>query len=165
MNRSAAPSIPPLRKEVTWLIWIVAAAGRGPPLGGRLQRGCRFCFAGNGGEATTSRLAEWLRPELVYAGRRPPRCRWSTTLARLRSIGAKRIRRIGRSELVAIGWQRDGVAIQKLWREKFGRKGGADSCQVRPVESTAADRDVWIIPLLGPVECPRNFALKGHELV
>jgi hypothetical protein len=44
---------------------------RGPPLGGRLQHGCRFCFAGNGGEATTSRLAEWLRPELVYAGRRP----------------------------------------------------------------------------------------------
>jgi hypothetical protein len=44
---------------------------RGPALGGRLQRGARFCFSAHDGEATTSRLAEWLRPELVYAGRRP----------------------------------------------------------------------------------------------
>jgi hypothetical protein len=39
---------------------------RGPALGGRLQRGCRFCFAAHDGEVTTSRLAEWLRPEIVY---------------------------------------------------------------------------------------------------
>jgi|SRR6516164_9674238 len=41
---------------------------RGPALGGRLQRGCRFCFAAHDGEVTTSRLAEWLRPEIVYSG-------------------------------------------------------------------------------------------------
>jgi hypothetical protein len=73
---------------------------RGPPLGGRLQRGCRFCFAGNDGEATISRLAEWLRPELVYAGRRPTAVQMVNHARALRSIGAKRIRRIGRSEWV-----------------------------------------------------------------
>jgi hypothetical protein len=39
----------------------------GPPLGGPLRRGCRFCFAAHDGEVTTSRLAEWLRPEIVYS--------------------------------------------------------------------------------------------------
>ena len=48
---------------------------RGPPLGGRLQRGCRFCFAAHDGEVTTSRLAEWLRPEIVYSGSKPSRWR------------------------------------------------------------------------------------------
>jgi hypothetical protein len=46
---------------------------RGPALGGRLQRGARFCFSAHDGEATTSRLAEWLRLELVYAGRTTPK--------------------------------------------------------------------------------------------
>ena len=32
---------------------------RGPALGGRLQRGCRYCFAAHDGEVTTSKLAEW----------------------------------------------------------------------------------------------------------
>ena len=38
---------------------------RGPALGGSLQRGARFCFAAHDGEASTSRLTEWCRPELV----------------------------------------------------------------------------------------------------
>jgi hypothetical protein len=75
---------------------------RGPALGGRLQRGARFCFSAHDGEATTSRLAEWLRPELVYAGRRPTAVQMVNGARALRSIGAKRIRRIGRSEWV---WQ------------------------------------------------------------
>jgi hypothetical protein len=73
---------------------------RGPALGGRLQRGARFCFSAHDGEATTSRLAEWLRPELVYAGRRPTAVQMVNHARALRSIGAKRIRRIGRSEWV-----------------------------------------------------------------
>jgi type I restriction enzyme R subunit len=36
---------------------------RGPPLGGPLQRGCRFCFAAHDGEVTTSKLAEWEKEE------------------------------------------------------------------------------------------------------
>jgi len=38
---------------------------RGPALGGPLQRGARFCFAAHDGEASTARLTEWCRPELV----------------------------------------------------------------------------------------------------
>src|SRR6516165_4042831 len=38
---------------------------RGPALGGHLQRGARFCFAAPDGEASTARLTEWCRPELV----------------------------------------------------------------------------------------------------
>ena len=43
---------------------------RGPALGGRLQRGVRFCFSAHDGEAATPTLTEWARPEIVYAGRR-----------------------------------------------------------------------------------------------
>ena len=45
--------------------------GRGAPLGGPLQRQAKFCFAACDGEALTHVLAEWLRPELLYAGARP----------------------------------------------------------------------------------------------
>jgi hypothetical protein len=45
---------------------------RGPALGGRLQRGVRFCFSAHDGEATTPTLTERARPEIVHAGRRPP---------------------------------------------------------------------------------------------
>src|SRR5262249_33316975 len=38
---------------------------RGPALGGHLQRGARFCFAAHDGEASTARLTEWCRPELI----------------------------------------------------------------------------------------------------
>src|SRR5262249_12386414 len=44
---------------------------RGVALGGHLQRGCRFCLAGHNGEATTGQIAEWCRPEIVYAGCKP----------------------------------------------------------------------------------------------
>src|SRR5262249_38237807 len=68
---------------------------RGVPLGGHLQRGCRFCLAGSGYEATTSEIAEWCRPELVAAGGKPTRWQTHSHAKALRSIGAKRIRREG----------------------------------------------------------------------
>ena len=40
-------------------------------LGGHLQRGCRFCLASQGGQATAGQIAEWCRPEIVYAGGKP----------------------------------------------------------------------------------------------
>jgi hypothetical protein len=67
---------------------------RGPPLGGRLQRAARFCFAAHDGEATTAQLTEWLRPEL--AGRRPLLWQRCNNLTALRSIGAVKVRREGR---------------------------------------------------------------------
>jgi hypothetical protein len=73
---------------------------RGPALGGRLQRGCRFCFAAHDGEVTTSKLAKWLRPEIVYSGGKPSRWRMRSHRRALKSIGAVKIRRIGRSEWV-----------------------------------------------------------------
>src|SRR5262252_10016921 len=44
---------------------------RGVALGGHLQRGYRFCLASQGGQATTGQIAEWCRPEIVYAGGKP----------------------------------------------------------------------------------------------
>jgi hypothetical protein len=41
---------------------------RGAALGGALQRGCIFCLTAYG-EATTSQIAQWCRPELVLARR------------------------------------------------------------------------------------------------
>jgi len=73
---------------------------RGPPLGGPLQRGCRFCFAAHDGEVTTSKLAEWLSPEIVYSGGKPSRWRMRSHRRALKSIGAVKVRRIGRSEWV-----------------------------------------------------------------
>jgi hypothetical protein len=69
---------------------------RGPPLGGPLQRGCRFCFAAHDGEVTTSRLAEWLRPEIVYSDGKPSRWQVHDHARALRSIGAVKVRKMGR---------------------------------------------------------------------
>jgi hypothetical protein len=69
---------------------------RGPALGGRLQRGVRFCFSAHDGEATTPTLTEWTHPEIVYAGRRPTAAQMVNQARALRSIGAKRVRRAGR---------------------------------------------------------------------
>jgi len=68
---------------------------RGPALGGRLQRGLRFCFSAHDGEATTPTLTEWARPEIVYAGRRPTATQMVNQARALRSIGAKKVRRAG----------------------------------------------------------------------
>ena len=76
---------------------------RGPPLGGRLQRGCRFCFAAHDGELTTSRLAEWLRPEIVYSGGKPSRWRMRSHRRALKSIGAVKVRRRSKRMGVALG--------------------------------------------------------------
>src|SRR5215472_11993445 len=68
---------------------------RGPALGGRLQRGVRFCFSAHDGEATTPTLTEWARPEIVHAGRRPTATQMVNQARALRSIGAKKVRRAG----------------------------------------------------------------------
>src|SRR5262249_23644673 len=68
---------------------------RGPALGGRLQRGLRFCFSAHDGEATTPTLTEWARPEIVYAGRWPTATQMVNQARALRSIGAKKVRRAG----------------------------------------------------------------------
>ena len=70
---------------------------RGPALGGRLQRGVRFCFSAHDGEATTPMLTEWARPEIVHAGRRPAATQMVNQARALRSIGAKKVRRAGNS--------------------------------------------------------------------
>jgi len=68
---------------------------RGVPLGGRLQRGCLFAFAGCDGEAKTSLIAQYCRPELVYRGGKPTARQISEHARALKSIGAKRVRREG----------------------------------------------------------------------
>ena len=68
---------------------------RGPALGGRLQRGVRFCFSAHDGEATTPTLTEWARPEIVHAGRWPTATQMVNQARALRSIGAKKVRRAG----------------------------------------------------------------------
>src|SRR5262249_4353320 len=66
---------------------------RGPALGGHLQRGARFCFAAHDGEASTARLTEWCRPELV--GGRVKKWHLSNQERALHSIGARKVRRDG----------------------------------------------------------------------
>src|SRR5215813_3046355 len=66
---------------------------RGPALGGPLQRGARFCFAAHDGEASTARLTEWCRPELV--GGRVKKWHLSNQERALHSIGARKVRRDG----------------------------------------------------------------------
>jgi hypothetical protein len=68
---------------------------RGVPLGGHLQRGCLFAFAGCDGEAKTSLIAEYCRPELVHRGGKPTARQISEHARALKSIGAKRVRRTG----------------------------------------------------------------------
>jgi|AmaraimetFIIA100_FD_contig_111_195014_length_704_multi_4_in_0_out_0_1 hypothetical protein len=63
---------------------------RGVALGGHLQRGAKFCFAANDGEASTSILGEWMRP-----GCQPTAIQMINGARALRSIGAKRVRREG----------------------------------------------------------------------
>ena len=61
---------------------------RGPPLGGRLQRGCRFAFAAHDGEATTAEIASYCRPEIIHAGGKPTAIQLVNHARALRSIGA-----------------------------------------------------------------------------
>jgi hypothetical protein len=69
---------------------------RSVALGGPLQRACRFCFAAHDGQARTSQIAEWCRPEIVGAGGKPSAVQIAKHARALRSIGAKRVRREGR---------------------------------------------------------------------
>jgi hypothetical protein len=69
---------------------------RSVALGGPLQRACRFCFAAHDGQARTSQIAEWCRPEIVYAGGKPTAIQIAKHARALRSIGAQKIRREGR---------------------------------------------------------------------
>ena len=88
---------------------------RAVALGGHLQRGCRFCLAGHNGQATTGQIAEWCRPEIVYAGGKPTAIQIAKHARALRSIGAKRIRREGRQWVWRLGETRpgsDAVAIE-----------------------------------------------------
>src|SRR5215472_16786311 len=61
---------------------------RGPALGGRLQRGVRFCFSAHDGEATTPTLTEWACPKIVHAGRWPTATQM-VNQARALSIGTR----------------------------------------------------------------------------
>src|SRR5262249_58805952 len=74
---------------------------RGVALGGHLQRGCRFCLASQGGQATTGQIAEWCRPEIVLAGGKPTAIQLAKHARALRSIGARRGRRGGQQG----GWR------------------------------------------------------------
>ena len=54
----------------------------------------RFCLAGHDGQATTSQIAEWCRPEIVHAGGKPTAIQIAKHARALRSIGAVKIRRL-----------------------------------------------------------------------
>jgi hypothetical protein len=69
---------------------------RGVPLGGALQRACRFCLTGPGAQAKTSQVAGWCRPEVVVGGNKPTQWQIHDHARALRSIGARKIRREGR---------------------------------------------------------------------
>jgi hypothetical protein len=75
------------------------------PLGGHLQRGARFCLAGHDGQATTSQIAEWCQPEIVYAGGKPTAIQIAKHARALRSIGARKV------DVTTIQ-QRQKIAIQ-----------------------------------------------------
>ena len=83
---------------------------RGPTLGGPLQRGARFCFAAHDGEASTARLTEWCRPELV--GGRVKKWHLSNQERALQSIGARKVRRDGR------GWVGDWMTVMGRQRNR-----------------------------------------------
>jgi hypothetical protein len=76
---------------------------RSVALGGPLQRACRFCFAAHDGQARTSQIAEWCRPEIVCAGGKPTAVQIAKHARALRSIGAKRVRREGRQWVWRLG--------------------------------------------------------------
>src|SRR5262249_17652098 len=86
---------------------------RGVALGGHLQRGCRFCLAAHDGQATSGQIAEWCRPEIVYAGGKP------TAIQIAKHARAALDRRTegpagGAGMGVAIGGQLDGGSYTKL---------------------------------------------------
>jgi hypothetical protein len=80
---------------------------RGAALGGPLQRACRFCLAGHDGQARTSQIAEWCRPEIVYIGGKPTAIQIAKHARALRSIGAVKVRREGRQWV----WRLDNSSL------------------------------------------------------
>jgi hypothetical protein len=68
-----------------------------------LQRGCRFCLASQGGQATTRQIAEWCRPEIIYAGGKPTAIQIAKHARALRSIGARKVWREGRQWVWRLG--------------------------------------------------------------
>jgi hypothetical protein len=70
------------------------------PRWGRLQRQARRAFIALGGEALTGELAEWAWPRRLLLERQPIEYRHRKSTARAaRSIGAVRVRRVGREWL------------------------------------------------------------------
>jgi hypothetical protein len=74
--------IPPLRR----LRW------RGAKLGGKLQRGAKFCLYRPEIEAKTHELSAWMRPDTD----KPSRWQLHEDARARRSIGAVKVRREGR---------------------------------------------------------------------
>ena len=64
------------------------------------------------GEVATSRLAEWLRPEIVYSVGKPSRWQLHDHARALRSIGAVKVRKMGRQR--CHGWMSERRAQQCL---------------------------------------------------
>src|SRR5262245_40719949 len=90
-------------------------ARRGTRLGGHLQRGYRFCLASQGGQATTGQIAEWCRPEIVYAGGKPTAIQIAKHARALRSSGARKARRGGPQWVGRLGdGSRRGRPMQEL---------------------------------------------------
>ena len=84
------------RNGATWPIWSFTS----PPVA---RRGTKrspatwlsVCLASQGGQATTGQIAEWCRPEIVYAGGKPTAIQIAKHARALRSIGARKVRRGG----------------------------------------------------------------------
>src|SRR6516162_3761801 len=108
---------------------------RGVALGGHLQRGCRFCLASQGGEATTRQIAEWCRPEIVYAGGKPTAIQIAKHARALRSIGARKVRRGGGNGR-AVSDNRTGKQTTSLSRRWHGDLVSGSASKVETMEST-----------------------------
>jgi len=104
------------RNGATWPIWSFTS----PPVA---RRGTKrspatwlsVCLASQGGQATTGQIAEWCRPEIVYAGGKPTAIQIAKHARALRSIGARKVRREGRQWVWRLGdSSRRGRPMQEL---------------------------------------------------
>jgi Resolvase, N terminal domain len=100
------------RNEVTWSNWVVQS----PAAGAVLHLGAtskRFCLAGHDGQATTSQIAEWCRPEIVHAGGKPTAIQIAKHARALRSIGAVKIRRLAAPGAATSGQHSTSYAVTR----------------------------------------------------
>ena len=93
------------------------------------------CLASQGGQATTGQIAEWCRPEIVYAGGKPTAIQIAKHARALRSIGARKVRRGGGNGR-AVSDNRTGKQTTSLSRRWHGDLVSGSASKVETMEST-----------------------------